>query len=217
MLVQFSVSHYLLSRALEHSGMAFSDVQLRNASESDVDAVFLRATPPISLATWNPILVNVKDQPGTKLLFDSSRIPGEIVELLFVRPEVPPEVCAAIIGAWYEVMELLHDESQEQHEALLEALARSSGTSLALYRRQLETTELFRSRKEAVRFLDADSFRQTMDRVREFAFRAGMYGKGVASPDAVGMRFPDGKILGDADRVVLEFDTSALRAGAVGR
>jgi NitT/TauT family transport system substrate-binding protein len=37
-----------------------------------------------TVVTWNPQLSDVKGQSGTKLLFDSSKMPGEILDALLV-------------------------------------------------------------------------------------------------------------------------------------
>lgn len=212
LIVEYSISHYLLSRALAENGMSFKDVSLANASESDIDAVFLNRKPPVAIATWNPILVEVKKTPGAQLLFDSSKIHGEIVEMLFVRPEVPDSVCAAILDAWYEAMAILTGPDNPERKKMLEALARSAGSSMDAYLEQLKTTGLFSTPADGRRFLEDTSFAKTMDRVRSFAFDAGMYGDASKSKDVVGMRLPDGSILGDKSKIILEFDTSHLKS-----
>lgn len=211
LLVQYSVSHYLLSRALTENGMTLDDVELSNANESDIDAVYMNSEPPAAISTWNPILIRIKDSPGANLLFDSSRLPGEIVELLFVRPEVPDEVNMAIVGAWHDAMALLHGPDSEQKTEMLAILAESSGGTLDEYMRQFETTRFFPTAEEAADFLEDSAYMESMDKVRTFTFDAGLYGEGASSKDIVGMRFPGGGVLGDENRVVLEFDSSYLR------
>ena len=60
-LVQFSVSHYLLARALESAGMSERDLKVVNTSDADISAAF--ATPAVKQAvTWNPMLADLKAQ-----------------------------------------------------------------------------------------------------------------------------------------------------------
>ena len=87
-LVELSVSHYLLARALESAGMKLADVKTINTSDADIVAAY--ATPQVkTVVTWNPQLSEVKGQAGSKLLFDSSKIPGEILDALLIDSATP--------------------------------------------------------------------------------------------------------------------------------
>ncbi len=57
----------------------------------------------------------------------------------------------------------------------------------------------------------------TMTRVRDFSFSKGLFGQGAKSADAVGMAFPAGKTLGDANNVTLRFDESFMQMAADGK
>ena len=59
-------------------------MQLINTSDSDIAAVFA-SDPEGAVVTWNPPLMNCRNVKGAKLLFDSSEIPGEIIDLMVVR------------------------------------------------------------------------------------------------------------------------------------
>ena len=58
-LVELSVSHYLLARALEKSGMSEKDVKVVNTADADLVAAFGTADVH-SLVTWNPLLAEAK-------------------------------------------------------------------------------------------------------------------------------------------------------------
>src|ERR1035438_5096595 len=82
-LVELSVSHYLLVRALTGAGMRERDVKIINTSDADVVAAF--STPAsTSVVTWKPQLSSVLAMPDAQLVFDSSKIPGEILDLMVV-------------------------------------------------------------------------------------------------------------------------------------
>ena len=69
-LVELSVSHYLLARALDSVGLKLSDVKTVNTSDADIVAAY--STPDVqNVVTWNPQLSELKGKPGTTLLFDS--------------------------------------------------------------------------------------------------------------------------------------------------
>ena len=85
-LVELSVSHYLLARALETQGMSEKDVKTVNTSDADIVSAF--TTPDVTAAvTWNPLLSEVVKQPDSHLVFDSSKIPGEILDLMVVKTD----------------------------------------------------------------------------------------------------------------------------------
>jgi NitT/TauT family transport system substrate-binding protein len=53
-----------------------------------------------------------------------------------------------------------------------------------------------------------------MDLVRHFSFEHGLLGDGAQSPDAVGIAFPNGEILGDPKNVKLRFSTQYMSEAA---
>src|SRR5690606_24958935 len=74
-LVELSVSHYFLARALETTGLRERDIKLVNTSDADIVAAF--ATSDVqAAAAWNPMLAEMKAAPGVSEVFDSSKIPG---------------------------------------------------------------------------------------------------------------------------------------------
>src|SRR5262245_27941424 len=106
-LVQFSVSHYLLARALETAGLGEGDVTIVNTSDFDIVNTSA-ATPEMNaVVTWNPQLAAVLKMPGVNLVFDSSMIRGEIIDLMAVNTQTlrdNPDLGKALVGAWYEVL-----------------------------------------------------------------------------------------------------------------
>jgi len=63
-LVQLSVSHYLLARALEKNGVSEKDLTLVNASDADIAGLFISdSDPAAAVVTWNPLLMQVRNAP----------------------------------------------------------------------------------------------------------------------------------------------------------
>lgn len=87
-LVELSVSHYLLNRALETNGLSERDVQLQNISDADIGPIFLADTSQQAVVTWNPIVMEIEQAPGVDKIFTSADIPGEIIDLMAVRTDV---------------------------------------------------------------------------------------------------------------------------------
>ena len=143
-LVELSVSHYLLARGLETVGMSEKDVTVVNTSDADMVAVY--GTDDVtSVVTWNPLLSEILTMPESTKVFDSSQIPGEIIDLLVINTDVlaeNPALGKALTGAWYEIMGLMSGTSKDA-EAARTYMAQASGTDLAGYDAQLASTEMF--------------------------------------------------------------------------
>jgi NitT/TauT family transport system substrate-binding protein len=216
-LVELSVSHYLLVRALTGVGMRERDVKIVNTSDADVVAAF--ATPSsTAVVTWKPQLSAVLAMQNAQLVFDSSRIPGEIMDLMVVNTatlNANPKFGKALVGAWYEIMSLMakNDAAAKTAES---SMAKASGTDLAGYTGQLATTHLFVTPADAYQFVTGDSILKNMDLVRRFSFEHGILGQGAGSVDVVGIAFPGGKLLGDAHNVKMRFDPSYMKMAVDG-
>ena len=213
-LVELSVSHYLLARALDGAGLSERDLTVVNTSDADMIAAY--ATDDVtSVVTWNPLLSEIAATPGSTEVFDSSNIPGEIIDVMMVNTETlaaNPDFGKALVGAWYEVMGMMAAGDTE----VLDSLAAASGTDLAGYQAQLDTTTMFYDPADAVAFTSAPELPTTMQFVAEFLFDKGILGEGAPSPEFVGVSFPDGSIYGDPNNVKLRFDTTYMQMAADG-
>jgi NitT/TauT family transport system substrate-binding protein len=126
-----------------------------------------------------------------------------------------PALGKALTGAWYETLALMAAPTLEG-KAAREAMAKASGTDLAGFAAQLETTRMFYTPAEAAAFARDPALRGTMDKVRTFSFAHGLLGEGAKSADAVGIAFPDGGTLGDAGNVKLRFNDTYMKMAADG-
>ncbi|HEX7857174.1 MAG TPA: putative urea ABC transporter substrate-binding protein [Sphingobium sp.] len=216
-LVELSVSHYLLARALGTAGLATSDVKTVNTSDADIVGAF--ASPDVQAAVaWNPQLSVMKAQTGVKEVFSSADIPGEILDLLVVDTatlKANPNLGKALTGIWYETVALMKREDAKGKEARA-AMAKLAGSKPEMFDSQLATTYLYSDPKAAVAATSAPALVTTMTRVRDFSFSKGLF-KGASSADAVGMAFPGGKTLGDPQHVTLRFDESYMKLAADGK
>ncbi|WP_111642125.1 putative urea ABC transporter substrate-binding protein [Marinimicrobium alkaliphilum] len=217
-LVELSVSHYLLARGLDRHGMSERDVRVVNTSDADAVSAFM--TPGVTAAAiWNPQLSIVKDQyPNALEVFDSSQIPGEIIDMMAVKTEVleaHPELGKALVGAWLETLAIMRGGDERAIEALT-FMAEAAGTSLENYQFQLTQTELFYTADTLLEFSTSDQLSTTMDLVRQFSFEHGLLGDSAPSPDVVGIQFPDDSVLGNANNIKLRFDPTYVQMAADG-
>ncbi|MBN9670615.1 putative urea ABC transporter substrate-binding protein [Roseibium aggregatum] len=216
-LVELSVSHYLLARALDTVDLSEKDLKVVNTSDADMIAAY--ATPDVTaVVTWNPLLSEIEAQPNANKVFDSAGIPGEIIDIMMVNTDTladNPDFGKALVGAWYELMALMASDSEEGIAAKT-AMAEASGTDLAGYDAQLATTKMFYTPKDAVDFTKSEDLPKTMKFVAEFLFDKGILGEGAPSPEFVGVSFPDGSVYGDKNNVKLRFDPSFMEMAAGG-
>ena len=214
-LVELSVSHYLLARGLDTAGLSEADLdRVINTSDADMIAAFA-ADDVEAVVTWNPLVSSILEDPDAVKLFDSSDIPGEIIDLMVVNTETleaNPDFGKALVGAWYELMTLMAAGDED----VLTAMAEASGTDLAGYQAQLASTEMFYDPAAAVAFTQSAALPATMVSVAEFLFDKGILGEGAPSADFVGVAYPDGSTTGDAGNVQFRFDTTYMQMAADG-
>jgi NitT/TauT family transport system substrate-binding protein len=214
-LVELSVSQYLLARGLDTVHLTERDLTLVNTSDADIVAAF--GTRDVgAVVTWNPQVSEVLKSPVAEKVFDSSQIPGEILDLMVVKTAAlkdNPKLGMALAGAWYEVMGLMTGTDAASHAAH-EQMAKDSGADVAGFDHQLTTTKLFADPAEAVAFTDSPVLPRTMDLVRKFSFDHGLLGQGAPSVDVVGIAFPGGETLGDKGNIRLRFDDQFMKLAA---
>jgi NitT/TauT family transport system substrate-binding protein len=216
-LVELSVSHYFLARALESVGLSERDITVVNTSDADMVSIY--GTPDVTaVATWNPMLSEILASGEGELVYDSSEIPGEILDLMVVNTEVlvaNPDFGKALVGAWFEVLALMQSDTPEG-TAALEAMAAAAGTDLEGYQEQLAATELFYTPADLIAFANDEDLAETTQFVTEFLFEKGILGQGAPSAEFVGVSFPSGATYGDQANLKLRFDTSVVQMAADG-
>ena len=220
MLVQKTVSEYLLERGMVLNGQQaqLSKLRLINTSDSDIVAAFLNNKSNQAVVTWKPLVSQIVGDKSVTSIFDSSKIPGEILDLLVVRTEVlnrpdGQKFAKAITGAWYETIQQI---AAGQANAIKYSAA-ASGDSIESYKEQLKTTALFVTPKSAADFTNGPDLQQKMDLVRKFCFAHGLLGEGTKSADDVAILYPNGAIQGRKDRVRFRYDSAFMQAAEQGK
>lgn len=213
-LVELSVSHYLLARGLESVGLAEKDIKVVNTSDADMVAVY--GTDSVTaVTTWNPLLSEIEAMPNSHKVFDSSKIPGEIIDLLVVNTETlekNPKFGKALVGAWYEIMATM---AAGDKKALTE-MAVASGTDLKGYNAQLASTKMFYNAKDAVTFTNSKDVLKTMEYVANFSFDHGLLGEGAPDSGFIGIETPAG-VFGDKKNIKLRFTDKYMKMAADGK
>ena len=133
LLVEKTVSQYLFERAMAMNGLGAQIKRVRyiNTSDSDIAAAFLTDSAKPAVVTWKPMVSQILKTKGMNVVFNSSQIPGEILDLMVVRTEVlnrpdgsGQKFGKALAGAWYEIL------SQMTNDKVLTSIAEASQDSL---------------------------------------------------------------------------------------
>src|SRR6202166_3981462 len=170
LLVEKTVSEYLFDRALSLNSMRdeIKQVRMINTSDSDIQSAFISDSSVSAVVTWKPMLSQLAQQKSVTSLFNSSQIPGEILDLTVVRTEVldrpdgsGQKFAKALAGAWYEMMSQMSAPGAAA-DKVLASIAEGSGDSLASYKEQLTTTKMFYQPQSATQFGKSSELKQKM-------------------------------------------------------
>ncbi|MFC1644977.1 putative urea ABC transporter substrate-binding protein [Patescibacteria group bacterium] len=213
LLVPYSVTHYMVARALGMNGMTERDLNLISTDEDSIVDAFksdARSNPKAAAATWNPFLMSIREVKNANLVFDSSKIPGEIIDTLVVRTDADEGLKRALVGAWYDAMKIMSNSRSKLGKDALKAMAKSAGVTPHGFKSQLKTTRMFYSPNEAVRFVESQKLKKTMNYVREFIGSQRLYIDGSADSNVIGIQFSDDSIVGDPNNVKLRFPSEYM-------
>jgi NitT/TauT family transport system substrate-binding protein len=225
LLVQKTVSQYLFERAMTLNNLngELKRVKYVNTSDSDIAGAFLSDSTQDVVVTWKPLVSQILKGKGITSAFDSSRIPGEILDLLVIRTDVlsrpdgsGQKFAKAVTGAWYELTALISKPGPEA-DKIMAAIGDASQDTLASYKEQLSTTHMFFAPRAALEMATSPQLKQTMELVRQFCFTHGLLGDKIGSADDVAVRFPDATVEGKKDRVRLRFDSTYMQMASAGQ
>jgi NitT/TauT family transport system substrate-binding protein len=225
LLVEKTVSQYLFERAMTLNGLEnqIKKVKLINTSDSDIATAYISDTSQDAVVTWKPMVSQIGKTKGVKAIFNSSQIPGEIVDLMVVRTDIlsrpdgsGQRFAKALAGAWYETTKLMTGKGPET-DKVLQSIADGSQDTLESYKEQLSTTHLFSTPQAAAAFTVAPEFQQKMNLVRQFCFTHGLLGEHTKSVDDVAITYPGGVVQGKSDRIRLRFDATYMQMAEQGK
>jgi NitT/TauT family transport system substrate-binding protein len=225
LLVEKTVSQYLFERGMSINGQTalIRKVRYVNTSDSDIASAFLTDPAQEVVVTWKPLVSQIAKGKGVSSIFDSSKIPGEILDLTVVRTDIlarpdgsGQKFAKALAGAWYEMMGLMSKPGPGT-DKVLAGIAEGSQDSLASYKEQLSTTHLFFTPQSGSQMGSSADLKRIMELVRQFCFAHHLLGEKTKSVDDVAIRFPDGAVQGNKDRVRLRFDTAFMNLAAEGK
>jgi NitT/TauT family transport system substrate-binding protein len=105
---------YILSRGLQLAGLQLEDVEREPRALEEYDAA-LRKGEVDAVVAFEPYC-HLLEAEGARRIFDSSRIPGEILDVLVVRNqflEAHPEQVDALMRGWFAALGVLEERPAE--------------------------------------------------------------------------------------------------------
>ncbi|MBX9694826.1 MAG: ABC transporter substrate-binding protein [Cyanobacteria bacterium] len=217
MLMKNSVSEYVLRRCCEINKLNPAKISTTQATDAEIQPTFQASKSQKFVCTWNPMVHDILKEKGVQRVFDSSKLPGEIQDLLVIDSKTVkdhPEFARALTKAWYQTMQLM-TKGDKQSDTALQFMAGASGPHVTVndLTEQLETTNMFYTPQEAVKFTESQQLKDNVTRVHTFCAKNGLLPPGAK---AIGVSFPDGTTEGDAKNVKLHYESRYMKEAAQG-
>jgi len=109
-----AVGGYMVDRMLEKSGLSLSDIHILPLMLDEHEAAFT-ARQVDAVVTFEPVKSHLLARGG-KVIFDSSLIPGEIIDVLAVRSESlkrAPKSFAYLADSWYRALDYMRRQPDD--------------------------------------------------------------------------------------------------------
>jgi NitT/TauT family transport system substrate-binding protein len=163
-----SVSQYVFVRCLELAGEKYADYPFANLDPGEAAKnMQARSMGTEAIMVWNPFLLQtLKLRPDVKVLFDSSRIPEEVIDMVVIGADVLKqpggrEFACAIVDCYYEFNKMLQDPAQR--DELLVALGkRFSSLNLEEMKKATTQTRFYKTPQEGLALFDNARFHKRM-------------------------------------------------------
>src|SRR3989344_519471 len=219
-MVEGSVSEYLACRYVQENGGNIKRLRVENRSDKFIESSLPTAEAESVAVTWNPILMNLKQNPDLDEIYNSSQIPGEILDNLIIntaslKKPGGENFAKAVVGAWYEMMQIMSRRQSPEAKKAKEFMAEHSPCSVPEFEAQLSTTFLFSTPKSAVEYARGAEIKEKMDKVSQECFDRGLI-QLAKTVDALGILYPDGTVQGNPKNIKMRFDTSFMQMAADG-
>jgi NitT/TauT family transport system substrate-binding protein len=169
-----SVSEYCFVRNLELLGEKESDFIFSNMDPGAAAVAMQQKQKEIeAIVVWNPfVLETLNKRKDVKVLFDSSKIPNEIIDTVVVAQsslDKPggKEFACAVIDTFYSVNNRLADPSTRD-DALIALGEKFSHLDLASMKKVVQQTKFYSTSKEGLDLLTGQELKTIMKKVVDF-------------------------------------------------
>jgi NitT/TauT family transport system substrate-binding protein len=202
-----SVSEYCFARCLQELGKAEADFEFANNDPAAASLAMQQGQAGYeAIMVWNPyVLQTLRTRQDTKVLFDSSKIPGEIIDMVVIAEDSLKKpgadaFCHAVIDCYYEMNKVI-EAPATRNEALVQIGEDFSDLKLEDMTLVVQQTKFYKNAEEGANVLAGADLPKTMEKVLSFCESHEMFdGKrtvGYGKADAaapVSVRFDDSYI-----------------------
>ncbi len=176
-----SVSQYCFERVLEIEGKNPSDFPFQMMDPGTAATGMQSSQADIkSIMVWNPfVMQTLRSRKDSKVLFDSSKIPEEIIDMVVVAKDSLAKpggkrFAYAVLDTFYAVNKLLADP-KEGDRVLVALGAKFSSLPLQDMQLVVKQTSFYKTPEDALKLLEGDKFRkETMPHVVNFSTSHGI-------------------------------------------
>lgn len=178
--LEASVSQYAFVRGLEENGQDPGDFTFTNMDPAAAaQAMITRQEGYDAIVVWNPfVLETLKQRPDAKVLFDSTAIPDEIIDMVVMAQqsldrEGGERAARAIADTFYQVSRKLEDPN-DGDEALVALGSKFSSLGLEQMKKVVEQTDFYETPALGAELFTGPQIRDTMTKVMGFCRQYGI-------------------------------------------
>jgi NitT/TauT family transport system substrate-binding protein len=173
-----TVSEYTFFRNLELAGEDPREYKFVNRDPAAAALGFQQKRSGVdAIVVWNPfVLETLNKRKDARVLFDSTSIPGEIIDMVVVSQDALDKpggeaFACAVIDAFYELNKMLDDE-KTRDRTLLALGEKFSNLDLQSMRKVVQQTRFYATPEAGIELLESDDLKSTMGKVSGFCMQA---------------------------------------------
>jgi ABC-type nitrate/sulfonate/bicarbonate transport system substrate-binding protein len=201
-----SVSQYCFERCLEQKGLTVAEYPFSNMDPAAAATALQAGDEKVSsIIVWNPFVMNtLRAKPESKVLFDSSSIPEEIIDMVVVAKDSLDKpggknFAMAILDIYYQINRRMAD-AKLADETLIAIGSKFSSLGLEDMKTIVTQTKFYDSPDAALKVFEGAKFqKETMPAVAAFCESHGIIDK----KPSLGFNEPGHQV---------NFDTTYLKA-----
>lgn len=193
-----TVSEYTFARNLELAGLDPAEYTFSNMDPAAAaTAMQQKQAGYEAIVVWNPfVLSTLESRDDLHVLGDSTKIPGEIIDMVIVAQDSLDKpggaaFAAAVIETFYAVSDKIEDPATGD-DTLIALGAKFSKLGLESMKTVVDQTRFYKSADDALALMTGDELKRVMGTVSAFAVSRGIvekppvlgYGSKAEAPDA---------------------------------
>lgn len=177
-----TVSEYMFARNIEKRGGNPADYDFTNMDPGAAAMAMQQGQDGIeAIAVWNPfILQTLNQRKDTRVLFDSTSIPGEIIDMVVMsdeslKREGGDRAAKAICETFYRMNERLNDPSTRD-DTLVALGEKFANLTVKHMRKVVRQTKFYGTPQEGLKVFTSPRLQATMTKVTDFCVKSDMLG-----------------------------------------